>query len=208
VYIFCEGKKTEPNYIRAYIKMFYPACARLKDAEKPVTLQDTVKNTPKQLVNEAVTFSKSLDFKKDQVWVMYDRESPAKYTDDNHGQAWLNAKRNGVHVALSNVCFEYWLLLHLTETSQPANSFDDLIGTVAFKSAFREIGFSNYQKGEARVAEELITKDRVENAKSRARRINKQAQAGCPAPDIELPYRLNPYTNVYEVLDAIDKVAG
>jgi len=201
-------EKTEPNYIRAYIKTFYPACARLKDAEKPVTLQDTVKNTPKQLVNEAVTFSKSLDFKKDQVWVMYDRESPAKYSDDNHGQAWLKVKKNGVNVALSNVCFEYWLLLHLTETSQPANSCDDLTGTVAFKSAFREIGFSNYQKGEAQVAEELITRDRIENAKRRARRINKQAQAGCPASDVELPYRLNPYTNVYEVLEAINGVAG
>lgn len=208
VFIFCEGEKTEPNYIRAYIRQFHPVCARLKDAEKPVSLKGTKKNTPKQLVDEAVDFAKSLDFKKDQVWVMYDRESRAKYTDDNHAQAWMRAERHGVKVALSNVCFEYWLLLHLTETSQPANSFSDLVGRPVFKEAFRQIGFKSYEKGEANVAEALVSEERISAAKVRAQRINKQAKSNCDLGDTERPYRLNPYTNVYEVLEAIDDVAA
>lgn len=207
VFIFCEGKKTEPNYIRAYISHFHPACARLKNAERPVDIRDTVKNTPKQLVEEAVRFSKKLDFDKDQVWVMYDRESPAEYSDDNHAQAWLNAKKSGVKVALSNVCFEYWLLLHLKETSQPANSYNDLTSRPAFKTAFEELGFQSYGKGEAKVAKALISEERIDDAKKRAQRINEQAKTNCDASDTELPYRLNPYTNVYEVLEAIDEVA-
>lgn len=208
VFIFCEGEKTEPNYIRAYIRQFHPVCARLKDAEKPVSLKGTKKNTPKQLVDEAVDFAKSLDFKKDQVWVMYDRESPNKYSDDNHAQAWMRAERHGVKVALSNVCFEYWLLLHLTETSLPANSFSDLAGKPVFKEAFRKIGFKSYEKGEANVAEALVSEERISAAKVRAQRINKQAKSNCEPGDAEYPYRLNPYTNVYEVLEAIDDVAA
>lgn len=155
VFIFCEGEKTEPNYIRAYIRQFHPVCARLKDAEKPVSLKDTKKNTPKQLVDEAVDFAKSLDFKKDQVWVMYDRESRAKYSDDNHAQAWMRAERHGVNVA-----------------------------------------------------EALVSEERISAAKVRAQRINKQATSNCEPGDAERPYRLNPYTNVYEVLEAIDDVAA
>jgi len=208
VFIYCEGEKTEPNYIRAYINAFHPACARLKGAEKPINLKSSKKNTPKQLVEEAVTFARSLDFKGDQVWVMYDRESPARYSDDDHSQSWLKAERNGIKIALSNVCFEYWLLLHLIETSQPFPNCDALISSLLFKQTLRDAGISNYEKGEAGVAETLVTADRIHRAKTAAQRINQQSKLNCDVHDSERPYRLNPYTNVYEVLDDIDKVAA
>jgi hypothetical protein len=99
IYIFCEGRKTEPNYIRAYIRHFHPACVRLKDAERPVEIKDTVKNTPKELVEAAVKFSKTAEHEEDSIWVMYDRESAAKYSDDNHQTAWHKAKNNNIKMA-------------------------------------------------------------------------------------------------------------
>lgn len=207
IYIFCEGKKTEPNYIRAYIEAFYPACVRLKDVEKPVTIQDTRKNTPKQLVEEAATFAKKLDFPGDQVWVMYDREAVEKYPDQDHAQAWKMAQNKQIKVVLSNVCFEYWLLLHLKATSQPATNCDELISSKHFKQAIRELGFSSYEKGQAEIAAVLMTHERIEHAKKHARRINQQTISEHPQDDAELPYRLSPFTNVYEVLEAIDQVA-
>lgn len=208
IYIFCEGEKTEPNYIRAYIQAFYPACARLKDAEKPVSIQNTKKNTPKQLVEAAEEFVKQLDFPEDQVWVMYDRESVAKYSDKDHALAWLKAQKSRIKVAISNVCFEYWLLLHLKTTSQPAANCDELVGSKHFKQAIHDLGFNDYEKGQTKIAKALMASEYIQRAKNQARKINQQTITASPAADSQLPYRLNPYTNVYEVLDAIDKVAG
>jgi hypothetical protein len=69
IYIFCEGEKTEPSYIR------------LKKAAQQVNIEKTKKNTPVQLVDAAIKFSGKSDYENDQVWVVYDRESEHKYPD-------------------------------------------------------------------------------------------------------------------------------
>lgn len=208
VHIFCEGAKTEPNYIRAYINAFHPTCARLKSAEKPIQIKDTVKNTPKQLVDEAVAFAMALEFEGDAVWVMYDREAVAKYSDADHQQAWSKANKKGVKVALSNVCFEFWLLLHLNSSSLSAGKCDDVINSRIFKKAFNEIGFAQYEKGKYALVQALMTLERINHAKTDAKRLNQQTINSANEADVDLPYRLNPYTNVYEVLEAIDGVAS
>ena len=47
LHIFCEGEKTEPNYLKGYIEHKFPG-TRLS----PV--RQTSKNTPIQLVEEAI----------------------------------------------------------------------------------------------------------------------------------------------------------
>ena len=54
LHIFCEGEKTEPNYINGYLKKFCPGNRRLK----VIKVEKTRKNTPVQLVDEAVTLKK------------------------------------------------------------------------------------------------------------------------------------------------------
>ena len=72
--IFCEGKKTEPHYFNGYIGRKFPANSRLK----VIRIEPTKKNTPKELVEEAVKTKKAaLD--GDVFWVVYDRESEQKY---------------------------------------------------------------------------------------------------------------------------------
>lgn len=208
IYIFCEGEKTEPNYIRAYIDAFHPTCTRLKEAEKPVNIQNTRKNTPKQLVDVAAKFAKSLDFDLDQVWVMYDREAISKYSDADHMKAWQQASKQNINVALSNVCFEYWLLLHINASSLTANNCEDVQSHSHFKQMCVELGVANYEKGKTELLKQLMTEQRIEHAKNSAIRINNQTKAACiNQEDEDLPFRLNPYTNVYEILNAIDRVA-
>lgn len=209
IYIYCEGEKTEPQYIRAYIQFKHPNCARLKKAEVPVEIKDTSKNTPIQLVNEAIKLVHHKDFDGDEVWVVYDRESPQKYSDALHQKAYSEAINNGVKVALSNVCFEYWLLLHLADSAPAMSNCDSLIASAVFKKAFGELGFAKYdKKGRTSkdISRALMRNDYLDNAKARAQRINQQSLLASGLNEQE-PYKVQPFTNVYELLDAVDRVA-
>lgn len=209
IYIFCEGDKTEPEHIRAYIRYRHPNCTRLRKAEHPVNIEKSNKNTAVALVTEAVAYKKRLEHKEDQVWVVYDRESEAEYVDKLHKQAYDMAKSHDIKVAISNVCFEYWLLLHLREQAPGMTDCDTLISSPAFRGAFREIGIERYEKkaGKAEaVSQALMSDDYLVNATQNAERINKQTIAASQASE-KKPYQLKPYTNVYELLQAIDRVA-
>lgn len=207
IFIFCEGAKTEPEYLRAYINTFHPTCARLKNAERPVQIEKTLKNTPKELVEVAIKFARNLEFKGDCVWVMYDREAEARYSDALHQQAWLRAEKQGIRVAISNVCFEFWLLLHFRYSNICTANCDGVINSKIFKDAFKSIGSSDYQKGGQDIFKALMTAEYIANAKRNAQRVNEQTKLSAPTENASLPYLLNPYTNVYEILDAIDRVA-
>lgn len=210
IYIYCEGKTTEPQYIRAYIQFKHPSCARLKKAEVPIEIKDTNKNTAIQLVEEAVDFMAHKDFDGDEVWVVYDRESPQKYADNLHQQAYNLADKHGVQVAISNVCFEYWLLLHLTESTPAMSDCSSLISSSVFKNAFKEIGITSYdKKGSVSkdISKALMKDEYINNAKTRAERINSQSEDASGFSNAE-PYKLNPFTNVYDLLESIDRVAS
>lgn len=165
------------------------------------------KNTPVALVEEAI---KERDKAKrdeealatDEYWVVYDRESVNKYADALHQQAFDLAKSNTLHVVLSNVCFEYWILLHFIDSAISANCCDDVIKDNRFVSALRGADILSYSKTDAGLARKIVS--HVATARDRAKRINEQTKKSAPAADIDKPYRLNPYTNMYELLDAID----
>lgn len=209
IYIFCEGEKTEPSYIRAYIDFKYPKSARLRDAERPVILKDTNKNTPIQLVDVALQHKKTLDFEKDQVWVVYDRESLNKYPDELHEKAYNKANRNGLNVAISNVCFEYWLLLHLSTSAPAMSNCDSLISSSAFVNALQQLGVRQYDKKGVtaqQLSRKLMNDAYINAARKNAEKNNKIAISAANS-NASAPYQIQPFTNVYELLDAIDEVA-
>jgi hypothetical protein len=208
IHIFCEGAKTEPNYINAYIDIKHPTVRSLKKENQPVRIVDTSKNTPKQLVDEASKFVQSLENASDQVWVVYDRESPRKYTDSVHADARNMALANGVHIAFSNVCFELWLLLHFKRAAIGCDMCNDVIGNKHFKDAMEEIGVENYAKGQADVASLIISQKGTDTAKANAIAINTATIAAAPESDEDKLYKLSPYTDVYKLLEAIDKIAA
>jgi hypothetical protein len=208
IHIFCEGAKTEPNYIRAYIEIKHPTVRSLKSENQPVRIVNTSKNTPKQLVDEASKFVQSLENASDQVWVVYDRESPRKHTDSVHADARNMALANGVHIAFSNVCFELWLLLHFKYAVIGCDMCDDVIRHKYFKDAMKEIDVDSYAKGQANVASLIISQKGTDTAKANAIATNAATIASSPEEDEDKPYKLRPYTDVYKLLDEIDKIAA
>lgn len=209
IFIFCEGKNTEPDYLQSYIHEHHQNCTRLAKINRPINIEDTNKNTPVQLVSVAIDFKNKLEHPQDEVWVVYDRESTHKYPDSLHQEAYSEAKNNNIKVALSNICFEYWLLLHLTKASPGMSDCNTLISSRLFKSNFDKIGFKNYSKDSNTskdAAKFLVKKNYIETAVSNAKEINRQTINSSPH-DESKPYRLQPYTDVYKLLNAIDQVA-
>ena len=186
LHIFCEGEKTEPNYLNGYIERCFPGT-------KLTIVEKTDKTTPVQLVEEAV-LEKGRNPPDDLFWVVYDRESTVKYSADFHNQAADKAKANDINIAFSNVCFEVWILLHFQETVPPCDSYDDLRKRTPLTTHIPD-----YDKGEKRE----FSEEEVSAARKNAEKLNAQTISGADR-SWNKEHQWNPYTDVYMLLDAID----
>jgi RloB-like protein len=192
--IFCEGEQTEPNYLKGFIKTLDDGARRL--------VEDTNKNTPVQLVNAAIAFKDSPNsLPDDEFWVVYDRESTAKYSDTLHAEARQKAASAGIQIAICNVCFEYWLLLHFVDTDAPYSSCDDLMKNSALKGQFKQVCGHDYDKS-ARFLFDKV-KEYIPEARERAQRLNNNGKQNAD-PTRSEPHHINPYVGIVELLDAID----
>lgn len=189
LHIFCEGSKTEPNYIEHYKDLF------CKEKRSSIVVEKTDKTTPVQLVETAVQLkNSSASGKDDEFWVVYDRESPVKYGEKFHQEARDKAAANGIHIALSNVCFEVWLLLHFQSTCAACNTCDELTGRKDFKTHF-----PMYEKGSACT----YTKKEIMTARVNAEKLNERT-INAADKSWKVPSMWNPYTDVHKLLSAID----
>ncbi len=167
-----------------------------------IAIQKTRKNTAVQLVEEAISVKKSPEsLPEDQFWVVYDRESVAKYSHELHSKAQTKADKAGIKIALCNVCFEYWLLIHLVDTDAPFSSGDDLIGTSALRTEMKAQCGCDYDKS-ARSIFDLL-KDKLPDARERAKRLNVRGMESAESGR-DQPHHINPYVGIADLLDAID----
>ncbi|MEW6370763.1 MAG: RloB family protein [Pseudomonadota bacterium] len=199
MHIYCEGEKTEPNYLQKYIDALGTSVGRRRDVVK---IEPTTKNTPVELVDVAIKRKKSpLTPAGDVFWVVYDRESVTKYPDASHAKARARADSNGVKIALSNVCFELWLLLHMKPNTAPFISYADLMARSDFKKELAKRGVHDYEKGNADIFE-LLCRD-IGDARARALAMNSATLSSAPK-GIVAPHQLNPHCDIPLLLDAID----
>jgi hypothetical protein len=200
MFIFCEGEKTEPYYINDYIEDCCPIKAKV------ITIADTKKNTPVQLVDEAIKKKKDRSTcPGDEFWVVYDRESKAKYPMKKHDEAWNKAKANGINIAMSNVCFEMWILLHFCYTEKPFSSYDNLIAESNLKDCLAKVGIHKYDKGDNELYAKI--KHGIKRARCNAKRLNYSMLAATDGViDGTKGYLYDCYVDMYRLLDAIDEL--
>lgn len=116
VLIMCEGE-TEVNYFKPTVDKLVKAG---KLSAKSAVLHG--KNTdPSGVLDNLIEYKKRLWIKRkegDSFWIVIDRDPQTAQTGgsghtlDNFNEAIERAKKDGVHVAWSNPCFEYFLALH------------------------------------------------------------------------------------------------
>lgn len=139
---FCEGKKTEPNYLEGFKSDFaiHPTAILIKKSKH---------TDPKGIINEAIAHKKESKLtESDQIWAVFDRESISKYSDVYHLEARNLAQKHKIFIAFSNVCFEQWLIYHFLNSTRSYSSYDNLIAESELKKELARIGITNYEKGE------------------------------------------------------------
>jgi hypothetical protein len=113
ILIVCEGESTEPEYFDGFwraarnprVRIFIPAQHGV-----PKTLVEVAKQLKKDAQDDAKKQNdENLAF--DSIWCVCDVDEHPHLPD-----AKQMARDNEIHLAISNPCFELWLLLHFRES--------------------------------------------------------------------------------------------
>ncbi|MGH3852899.1 MAG: RloB family protein [Pseudonocardiaceae bacterium] len=106
VVIFCEGKASEPDYIDGLKQL--PNVRSNTSVNIEVDLHQGVPQTLAQLA-----IGRKADDEVDECWCVFDVEWPKKHP--NLTQAIQLARDHNIRLAISNPCFELWLILHFED---------------------------------------------------------------------------------------------
>ena len=110
--VFCEGRTTEPDYLRSLKRE--PAVREI--AAVDIRIENGNGVVPLTLVKRAVDARVRNPRDQgavDDVWCLFDVEWPKNHP--NLQEAIDRAESNDVHLAISNPCFELWLALHFDD---------------------------------------------------------------------------------------------
>lgn len=112
VLIVCEGEKTEPAYFKDLV---HEEAVRLVHVEivKSGGVPRSVVERAVEIKREAKRAAKrgrDANLEYDEVWCVFDVDE-----HPNLPEALDQAKANAINVALSNPCFELWILLHFQD---------------------------------------------------------------------------------------------
>lgn len=104
--IFCEGRNTEPTYLRALRHRLPKVLLRLEPgAGVPYTLAQKAVERAREDRRRVDSYEK-----RDEIWAVFDRDEHPRYEE-----AADLCRRHNIGVARSNPCFELWLILHLSD---------------------------------------------------------------------------------------------
>ena len=107
--VFCEGERTEPQYLLALKQEPF-----VKDAAVDIRVETghggAVPLTLVTLATAARAKSAAEEAEIDEFWCVFDVEWPRNHP--HLPEAIARAEANDIRLAISNPCFELWLILH------------------------------------------------------------------------------------------------
>lgn len=189
ILILCEDEKSSLLYFKGFKKD--PELKR-KLAALTVDVYHPDDFSPLGLVNEAkarIKLAKRDRNPYDEVWIAFDKDGHS-----NIPQAFNDAKQANINIAFSNICFEYWILLHFEYTTKGFRKSDELIKYIQSKH------FKNYDKCKGCFQE---LKDKMQIAIKNGEKLIKNLE-----PDLlngTKEYDLSAYTDVYKLVKTIIK---
>lgn len=178
--IFCEGRRTEPEYIKLFSEDH-------RNRLVEICVLGGI-GVPKTIVQKAIeerrSGKKRSSFEmNDQIWVVFDRDDH-KCIDE----AFDLSRRHGFNVAYSNPCFELWAILHLQDHGKQINSAEA-------QKILKGI-MPSYNKKGCKTFDYEAMKSGYENACRRAEALEK-ARIGDGSE------RGAPYTSVHKLMSVI-----
>ena len=117
IIIATEGSNTEPAYFKdmASSKYFYNPRIHVEVLEREGT-----KSAPEYVIEALNQFSDEYHYEEglDELWLVVDTDD---WGDEKLADIATKCQQKGYEMAVSNPCFELWLLLHVTSLSEYAD---------------------------------------------------------------------------------------
>jgi hypothetical protein len=179
VFVATEGQETEPAYFEALKRLFVPEGSRLHVIVLP-TIDG--RSAPGHLVErlDAAAREYRLGELRDEFWLVGDVDD---WKVKTFAAVATLARQKGYELAISNPCFELWLLLHFRAEVTSATTAD------ACERALREALGGSYNKANLRAAPFSV--ERVNDAVARAEQLDAAPAEPWPtAPPVTRVYRL------------------
>lgn len=187
ILILCEDEKSSLLYFKGFKKD--PELKR-KLAAVTVDVYHPHDYSPIGLVKEAKERIKKAKRDRnpyDEVWIAFDKDG-----HQNIPQAFDNANQTNIKIAFSNICFEYWVLLHFEYTTKGFSKGDEIIKYI------KKDHFKNYEKNQDSFQ---ILKDKMDLAIINGEKLIKSLKSDLSSGIKE--YELATYTNVHELVKII-----
>lgn len=187
ILILCEDKKSSLLYFKSFPK---DEEFRRYLSAVSVEVYHPENYSPLGLVKDAI---KRRDKEKEEknpyneIWVVFDKD---KHT--NIPEAYTLAQRENINIAISIICFEFWVLLHYGYTTMQFNKCNDIIKHI------KKNYFTKYEKC-ANCFEELRDKmyDAIKHAKRVEKSVINELDRG------KKVYDLSAYTNVHHLVSKL-----
>lgn len=194
VFIFTEGKVTEPSYLDILKGQGVPHAGKVPVEMHIANRKADSGRKPLDLVEQAIRLKREEDRKAKraklakeflpQVWCLFDHDR-YKYIRD----ALEEADAAGIGVAFSHPCFEVWRLAHYKPVS---GSFDGVCGEAARRLPFQR-GSQDADHSKLVLPHQVL--GRYKTARKNAERMNSQHAAHVAKWDRD------PYTDVHEFVE-------
>ncbi|WP_438035311.1 RloB family protein [Sorangium sp. So ce204] len=184
-FLFVEGAKTEPAYFYALEECNLVPRHRVKLHVYP---PDKNANAPRYLIGKAEEVAKlTIMGADDEMWLVFDVDCRSGSTRVTQViQSSEDATRRGWNVAVSNPCFELWLLLHFSDDLTTVTESGDSV-----EAAIRSI-LGGYDK--CRTPVRCLSAEALKQAVARAR-------TGDVEPSSPIP--ILPGTRVYRLIESV-----
>lgn len=108
--VFCEGERTEPEYLNALKRQPSVRDVAAVDLRVETGQGGPVPKTLVAMATDARRRAMDEDAEIDEFWCVFDVEWPRNHPGLE--EAVKQAHANGIKLAVSNPCFELWLILH------------------------------------------------------------------------------------------------
>lgn len=181
VAVFTEGRITEPQYVKV-----------LKGIYRGVNVQIIERyagSSPKILVEKALDYQGNFD-EYDEIWCLFDKND---HQDEYIEEVIQKARKNNIMTAITNPCFELWLVLHQ----------EDQFGYVSkedIQKRSQTLGLTN-NKHLSEIGKKL-SREKYDDAKTRALHIQNIIHKG-----IRKPWA-NPSSQVWKFVDRLAELSN
>ena len=206
-FIASEGENTEPDYFGKILAGLYPNIRVLTLPERK-NIGAVRGNDPKKLKKRLQEKLREQAFEsivQREAWIVVDRDDKTWTVELlNEAAMWVKAENNKrnpvIHgMALSNPCFEFWLLLHF-ENGKGAHSSEECISRLK-----KRIHVPNYDKNK-RLDDPNVIKLFSENVIKDAIKRSETKNRGLSEDWPRQPGHTTVHLLVQRILDAADKI--